>query len=87
MIAVYLHHKALQQMVLFKENNLNDYDSKAEYKHGRIAIFGIQLRHIAEIHAIPAGKQRQRQKHRRNHGKKRGVLILPFVERFPIGFA
>ena len=43
--------------MFFKENNFHDHDNKAEHKYDRVPIFGIQLRHIAEIHAVPTGQQ------------------------------
>ena len=41
------------------EADAEDDDGKAEQEYGEIAVFPIQLRHIFEIHAVPACNERQ----------------------------
>ena len=65
----------LEQFFLLKIVNANDYDKYAENKNAQIPVSPIELRHILEIHSIPAGQQSQRQKNRGDHRKNRHGLI------------
>ena len=56
---------------------------KTDDKDSRVSIFGIELGHVLEVHAVPAGDQGQRTEDRGDDGKDRQDVIL-FVRQ--VGF-
>lgn len=54
-------------------------DDRAQQDYRKIAIFPAQLRHIFEIHAVPAHNQCERQKNGGNHGQDFHDFILADV--------
>ena len=62
------------------EADAEDDDDKAEQEYGEIAIFPIQLRHIFEIHAVPACNERQGEKDGGDDGEDFHDFILPDVD-------
>ena len=59
------------------EADAEDDDGKAEQEYGEIAVFPIQLRHVFEIHAIPACNERQGEKDGGDDGEDFHDFILP----------
>ena len=62
------------------EADAEDDDDKAEQEYGEIAIFPIQLRHIFEIHAVPACNERQGEKDGGDDGEDFHDFVLPDVD-------
>lgn len=54
-------------------------DDRAQQDYRKIAIFPVQLRHIFEIHAVPAHNQCEWQKNGGNHGQDFHDFILADV--------
>ena len=62
-------------------------DPKTESQNGnaddgnhKIAVFPAQLRHIDKIHAVPAGKQREREEDCRDNGENLHHMVLPDID-------
>ena len=62
------------------EADAEDDDGKAEQEYGEIAVFPIQLRHIFEIHSVPACNERQGEKDGGDDGEDFHDFILPDVD-------
>ena len=61
---------------MLEKQKTGDCHQQGDDKYCRIAVLRIKLRHVLEVHAIPAGYQGQRAEDGGNDGKDRHDVIL-----------
>ena len=63
-----------------EEQDFDEHHNSGKNRHAAVGIRVRKFRHIAEVHSVPSGNQRQRHENRRDNRQKLHNLILPDVD-------